>query len=166
MPIVRGTIAQVDWQVQQLRPSHAQYSANGPSSLIDGIRGTTNWRKGDWQGYWGEDFEAVIDLGKAQNLKQLSAGFLQDTRAWIVYPTKVQFYGSEDGSSYTLLGEVSNQIPANNYQVQTQELALQLKKKRKIRYVKVLAENSGTLPAWHVSAGEQAYIFVDEVVVK
>ena len=155
-----------NWQVQQLRPSHAQYSANGPSSLIDGIRGTTNWRKGDWQGYWGEDFEAVIDLGKAQKLKQLSAGFLQDTRAWIVYPTKVQFYGSEDGSSYTLLGEVSNQIPTNNYQVQTQELALQLKKKRKIRYVKVLAENSGTLPAWHVSAGEQAYIFVDEVVVK
>jgi hypothetical protein len=43
---------------------------------------------------------------------------------------------------------------------------LQLKKKRKIRYVKVLAENSGTLPAWHVSAGEQAYIFVDEMVVK
>ncbi|MDP2189155.1 MAG: GH92 family glycosyl hydrolase [Sphingobacteriaceae bacterium] len=153
------------WEVQQLTATHPQYGANGPSSLIDGIRGTTNWRKGDWQGYWGTDAVAVIDLGQVQRVRQLSAGFLQDTRAWIVFPKKLQFYGSVDGKSYALLGEVNNQIPASDYQVQTQQMVLRLKKKRKLRYIKVVAENYGPLPAGHVSEGEQAYIFVDEVVI-
>ena len=154
-----------NWQVQQLTLSHPQYKANGPNSLIDGIRGTTNWRKGDWQGYWGKNMEVVIDLGKSQKVQQLSAGFLQDSRAWIVFPTKVQFYGATDGKTFKLLGEVSNQVPANDYQVQTQEMVVKLSKKRKIRYVKVYAEHFGALPPWHVSAGEPAYIFVDEVRV-
>jgi predicted alpha-1,2-mannosidase len=153
------------WQVQQLTATHPQYGANGPSSLIDGISGTTNWRKGDWQGYWGENFEAVIDLGSVQPLKELSAGFLQDSRAWIVYPKKLQFYGSVDGKKFELLGEVTHAVPVSDEQVQQQQLVLKLKRKQKLRYIKVFAENYGALPAGHVSAGEQAYIFVDEVVI-
>ena len=34
------------------------------------------------------------------------------------------------------------------------------------KYIKVTARNFGPLPDWHVSAGQQAWVFVDEIIVK
>ena len=73
-----------------------QYHAGGPDGLIDGIEGTENWRKGDWQGYQGQDFEAVIDLQKKMPVNTVAASFLQDSRAWILMPAKVEYYVSDN----------------------------------------------------------------------
>ena len=153
------------WQVQQLRPTHPQYGANGPNSLIDGIRGSTNWRKGDWLGFWGEDAVAVIDLGSLQRITRLGAGFLQDSRAWILYPKQVQFYGSKDGESFELLGSVRNTHPVLDEELALKQLDITLKRAKKYRYIKLQAENYGDLPPKHISAGEPAYIFVDEIII-
>src|SRR5690606_10863107 len=53
-----------DYTIEIKSKFHSMYHAGGPEGLIDGIEGTTNWRKGDWQGYQNQDFEAVIDLQK------------------------------------------------------------------------------------------------------
>ncbi|HOI86312.1 MAG TPA: hypothetical protein PLV51_00475 [Lentimicrobium sp.] len=34
------------------------------------------------------------------------------------------------------------------------------------RYIKVRAKTFGTIPPWHLGAGGQAYIFVDEIMVE
>jgi hypothetical protein len=60
-----------------------QYHAGGTEGLIDGINGSTNWRKGDWQGYQSQDFEAIIDLQNVKEVSNFSATFLQDQRSWI-----------------------------------------------------------------------------------
>ena len=33
------------------------------------------------------------------------------------------------------------------------------------RYIKVFAKNYGKLPDWHLGAGGQAWIFVDEITI-
>jgi hypothetical protein len=43
-----------------------QYHAGGNDGLLDGIFGTTNWRKGDWQGYQSQDFEACSRFAKEE----------------------------------------------------------------------------------------------------
>jgi len=48
--------------------------------------------------------------------------------------------------------------------VQTE--TIQFNKPVVARYVKLIAQNYGKLPAWHLSAGENAYIFVDEIGIK
>ncbi|HSD13824.1 MAG TPA: GH92 family glycosyl hydrolase [Flavobacterium sp.] len=143
----------------------AQYHAGGPQGLLDGVLGTENWRKGDWQGYQGQNFEAVIDLRKTMNVHELSGRFLQDTRAWIVMPTKVEYYISNDNANFELVGSVSNTVAADDYTEQIKGFALNLKD-TKARYVKVKAYNYGKLPEWHQGAGGDAYIFVDEITVK
>src|SRR4029078_453901 len=45
-----------------------QYSGGGDFALIDGIRGTTNFSGGAWQGYQGRDLVAVVDLGRLQQV--------------------------------------------------------------------------------------------------
>jgi len=139
-----------------------QYHAGGPDGLLDGITGTENWRKGDWQGYQGQDFEAVIDLQKKMPVKSISARFLQDTRAWIVFPTKVEYYVSDDNVNFTLAESATNVIDAKDYTVRAASIVVGLRNTSG-RYVKVKAYNFGTLPEWHQGAGGEAFIFIDEI---
>ncbi|KGO91773.1 alpha-mannosidase [Flavobacterium subsaxonicum WB 4.1-42 = DSM 21790] len=143
----------------------AQYHAGGPDGLLDGIKGSTNWRKGDWQGYQGQDFEAVIDLQQPVEIRKIAANFLQDSRAWIVFPTKVAYYTSNDNVNFTLVKTVDNTIAAQDYTVQIQPLSATLPNTT-ARYIKIKAYNFGTLPAWHQGAGGDAFIFIDEIEVE
>lgn len=154
-----------NWTITIHSKYSPQYTAGGDKGIIDGIRGDSNWRKGDWQGYQSQDFECVVDLQKPTTIQEFNAGFLQDTRAWILMPTKVEYYTSNDNSNFTLAATVQNEVDAKDYRVQTKDLAAHISPTT-ARYVKVKAYNYGLLPAWHQGAGGGAYIFVDEVEVR
>jgi hypothetical protein len=141
-----------------------QYHAGGPEGLIDGIFGTENWRKGDWQGYQGQDFEAVIDLQKEISIHSVGATFLQDSRSWILMPTKVEYYISSDNSIFTLAGTISNDFDAKETENKIKNFKLD--KEMKTKYVKIKAYNFGKLPEWHQGAGGDAFIFVDEITIQ
>jgi hypothetical protein len=143
-----------------------QYHAGGPEGLLDGILGTENWRKGDWQGYQSQDFEAVVDLQEAKDITEISARFLQDQRSWILMPTKVDYYVSEDNVNFTYFGSVANTLDPKIEENQIQNFTFSETKGKKVRYVKVIAKNFGKLPEWHQGAGGDAFIFVDEITIK
>lgn len=154
------------WSVQLHSQYNKQYTAGGDEGLIDGIKGSTNWRKGDWQGYQSQDFECVIDLGKEQKITYCSAHFLQDSRAWILYPVKVEYYLSDNGKDFTLTEVLENKIGPDSMEVQIQNFEKYLAKPLKARYVKIKAYNYGKLPQWHQGYGGDAFIFVDEIEIK
>ncbi|WP_286925957.1 GH92 family glycosyl hydrolase [Flavobacterium sp. UBA4197] len=154
-----------NWTIALTSKYNPQYHAGGPEGLIDGILGTENWRKGDWQGYQGQDFEAVIDLKKQRPVSAITARFLQDSRAWIVMPVKVEFYLSDDNVNFKLAATVENTL---NPKV-TDNTIIPFKantKQAKARYVKIIAYNYGKLPEWHQGAGGDAYIFIDEIQIQ
>lgn len=142
-----------------------QYHAGGPEGLIDGILGNENWRKGDWQGYQGQDFEAVIDLQKETSINIIKGRFLQDSRSWILMPAKVEYYASNDGKTFILISTVNNDVQPQDTTTQIKSFDAALKD-IKARYIKVKAYNFGTLPQWHQGAGGEAFIFVDEITVE
>lgn len=154
-----------DYKISINSKVHPLYTAGGPEALLDGIKGTENWRKGDWQGYQGTDFEAIIDLKKPTTVTSVSAGFLQDARPWILFPKKVDVYVSRDGKDYKLFGTANLNVDAADETVQIKRVRLQ-SEFTNIRYVKLIAQNYGPLPQSHVSAGEPAYIFVDEITIE
>jgi hypothetical protein len=143
-----------------------QYHAGGPEGLLDGILGTENWRKGDWQGYQSQDFEAVVDLKEVKNITEISARFLQDQRSWILMPTKVDYYISEDNVNFTYFGSVVNTLDPKLEEITILNFTSNESKGKKARYVKVIAKNFGKLPEWHQGFGGDAFIFVDEILVK
>ena len=143
-----------------------QYHAGGPEGLIDGIHGTENWRKGDWQGYQSQDFEAVIDLQKEQAVSSFSANCLQDSRSWIEMPSKVEYYSSIDNVNFSLLGTVTNTISPREYENKIQDFQLKLDKAITAKYIKIKAYNFGKLPEWHQGVGGDAFIFIDEITIK
>jgi predicted alpha-1,2-mannosidase len=140
-----------------------QYSAEGAQSLIDGITGDTDWRKGGWIGVQGQDFECIVDLGKSKSISYVSLHCLQDTRSWIVFPKQVEFYISGNNKKYELIGTALPVAQPDNYTVSTGYFSKQLSKPGKGRYLKIVGRNFGTLPGWHAGSGGQAYIFADEL---
>lgn len=143
-----------------------QYHAGGPEGLLDGIHGTTNWRKGDWQGYQSQDFEAIVDMQAVKPVSNIKAFCLQDSRSWILMPSKVEYFSSLDGINFTLVGTVHNTIDPKNDTNSIQDFAFNLDKTLSARYIKVKAYNFGKLPDWHIGVGGDAFIFIDEIEIK
>jgi len=164
-----------NWSVAVKSTYSKQYSAGGDDAIVDGLHGDINWRKGNWQGYWEKDFEAIIDFKTEKEFSIISATFLQDLRAWIFFPTIVEFSISDDGVNYTSIGSIENtmnsttlknQMDIENENQQIKNFEIKLQQKTKGKLLKVKAVNYGTLPEWHPGAGGKAYIFIDEVEVK
>ncbi|MDP5027743.1 MAG: GH92 family glycosyl hydrolase, partial [Flavobacterium sp.] len=143
-----------------------QYHAGGPEGLLDGVLGTENWRKGDWQGYQSQDFEAVVDLKEVKNINKISARFLQDQRSWILMPTKVDYYISEDNVNFAYFCSLNNTLDPKLEENTILNFTSNETKGKKARYVKVIAKNFGKLPEWHQGFGGDAFIFVDEITIK
>ena len=142
-----------------------QYNAGGNEGLIDGIYGTKNWRKGDWQGYQGQDFECTIDLQKQQLVTSFSANCLQDSPSWILMPTKVDYYISSDSINFTLVGTVENTLPAMENDTKLNDFYFKTNQPLEARYIKIIATNYGKLPQDHQGFGGDAFIFIDEIAI-
>jgi hypothetical protein len=142
-----------------------QYHAGGNDGLLDGIFGNTNWRKGDWQGYQGQDFEAIVDLQQTKSISEIHSNYLQDQRSWILMPTKVEYYTSMDNINFTLVTTISNDVNPKQEENSIKDFSYTTKPIN-ARYVKVKAYNFGKLPEWHQGFGGDAFIFVDEITIK
>lgn len=145
-----------------------QYHAGGPDGLLDGIHGSENWRKGDWQGYQKQDFEAIVDLQTEKVISNFSATFLQDQRSWILMPTKVEYYVSNDNVNFTLVGTIKNTLDPKVDENTVRDFPFIAEKEIKAKYIKVKAYNYGKLPEWHLGYpyDGDAYIFIDEITFK
>ena len=143
-----------------------QYHAGGTEALIDGILGTENWKKGEWHGYQSQDFEAVIDLQTNKEISTLRANFLQDSRSWILMPTELEFLVSNDNTNFIPAGTLKIEENPKETEIFTKNYGINLAKPQKARYVKIIAKNFGKLPEWHQGFGGDAFIFIDEIMVK
>ena len=141
-----------------------QYEAGGAKALIDHLRGGENFRTGAWQGYYGVDLIATVDLGQPKYINRLAGSFLQEAYSWIWMPTEVEYFVSDDGQSFRSVGKVMNEVPADADGAFVQEMSV--RPRTDARYVKMVAKTIGTCPEGHVGAGQKAWIFCDELVIE
>ena len=80
------------------------------STLVDGVLGTGGFLDDTWRGFEGLDFSATLDLGKSQNLSELTAGFLSDHGSWIFLPRAVTFSVSDDGNAFRPVGTMKYSV--------------------------------------------------------
>ncbi len=153
-----------DWAVKLRTPFEQQYAADGAEGLIDGIRGTLNWHKGNWQGYQKNNLDAIIDMKQAGKISKVTTGFLQDTRAWIVMPSKLLIETSVDGKNYQQVYSGSGFLPVDNLDPQIKNIEAVFPELT-ARYIRIKAEQFGKLPSWHEGAGGDTHIFVDEIII-
>ncbi|MDI1354884.1 MAG: GH92 family glycosyl hydrolase [bacterium] len=146
--------------------ANSQYAAEGAQTLIDGIELSTNWRKGNWLGYQGQDFSCTIDLKEKKDISYMRLDCLQDTRSWILFPSRVNFYSSSDNKTFNQIDGVDTPVEPTDLKVQLGKFEKYFQKPVNTRYLKIIAQNYGKLPDWHEGKGGDAFIFVGELEVK
>ena len=143
------------------------YNAGGNNALIDGIRGTANFRTGTWQGYHNRNVIATVDLGKIQDISEVEVNFLEDQGSWIFFPTEVTIMVSIDGKNFQTFKNqtIGTPTPTDEVAIKTIKGEKQL---TKIRYVKLIAKTLGPVPEWHKGHPYKghSWVFVDEITIK
>jgi hexosaminidase len=160
----------VEADVTVVPPASSPYSRGGDAALVDGIRGSIDRRGGDWQGYEEQDFEATIDLGTPTPIQEVKVGFLQNSGSRVFLPTGAEISVSEDGVTFESLGIWTHEIPWNAYTAQRHffeaRAASEGEEPPTARFVRVRAMNRGLTPTGHSRAGEPAWLYVDEIIVR
>ncbi len=153
------------WEVSYETPYSNQYTAGGNDGLIDLLRGNESFSSGRWQGYYGDDFIATLDMKENRDIKSVKIGMLQSPYSWIWFPKSIRISISEDGQHYVEAGIIKNDYPLNSSGTTIKDFELSGLQKN-ARYIRIQAENIGVCPDWHVGAGEKAWIFMDEIIVE
>lgn len=164
-----------DWTVKVLSGYSTQYTGGGENAIIDGIRGSVNFASGEWQGIQGRPYEAVIDLQRETEIREVGASFLQVAGPWIWIPARIEFEASSDGSDFTPIATIDPKFSTSEMTPTIKEFRSTTLSPRgshlaaspfpRARYVRVRAHNIGKIPSWHPGAGGDPWIFIDEVFV-
>ena len=156
-----------DKHVTYLTQPAPQYIENGPEGMVDRIYGTTNYRIGGWQG-WQQDMVVMVELDREQTIHAVGVYCLENMRSWIFFPTLVSVEYSTDGRQWHPYGSVQNTLFAATHERQEESVThtFEVTGKERAKYIKITAKNYGSLPQWHISAGEQAWLFVSEIIVR
>ncbi len=154
-----------DWTVKVLSGYSPQYTGGGENAIVDGIRGNKNFASGEWQGIQGKPYEAVVDLRRPTDISEVGASFLQVAGPWIWMPDRIEFEVSADGKNFTRVADITPYFPQKEMEPTIRGYSQKITP-TKARYVRIRAHNFGKIPSWHLGAGGDPWIFIDEVFIR
>lgn len=146
-------------------PPRSAATQKGPSRLVDGLRGTDNWRDGRWQSYQRETVEIVLDLGDKKAIQELEIHFLAFPEGGIFLPRSVEFSGSNQDKNYSLIEKRELSALTNTPTPQIETLRLN-PSRVKARYLRLKIEAWSTIPAGFPNEGQAATLLIDEWIVR
>ncbi len=151
-------------KVTYVNPVSNYYQADGPNSLVDGIRGTYAVGK-YWHGFSGKDLIATVDMGTAKSITKVTLGCLQHYRDWIFLPIDVKFEISKDGTNFKEAGNVHNTISPNETNALIRDFSVNFPAEA-VRFIRVTAKILPAAPKGHPGEGKPVWIFADEIIAE
>jgi len=150
--------------IKFLSPDATTLPATAPKMLTDGIRGSHDYGY-NWLSFTGKDLEVIVDLEEAKSVHRIESAYYQYGFWRRLFPKKVEYYVSNDGDKFELVGAVENTLPIDQYGGQQRDFISEFPAKN-ARYIKVKAYTIGNTPEWHPGAGRPANMLIDEIVVE
>ncbi len=147
-----------------ISPDSTRLRPNAGKMLTDGIRGGHDYAY-NWLAFSGQNLEVIIDLEEVTEVHRMESAYFQYGYWLRLFPEKVEYFVSEDGKDYDIVGSVQNTLPIDQYGGQQRDFIAEFEP-RNARYIKVIAHTIGNTPDWHPGAGRPANILVDEIVVE
>jgi hexosaminidase len=138
------------------------YNKGGNSAWVNGCLGNDEQFSDDeWLGWEAKSFNGTIDFGSSTNLSSLETRFFHKPSSWVWIAKKVIIQVSDDGTNFKTVAEKDVPVPtkdgAANFSISWQPVT--------VRYMRIIAEPFGKIPAGNTGAGDEAWLFVDEMVI-
>jgi hypothetical protein len=158
-----------DWTAQITSGNpNPQYNP-GSESIVDGVLGDVDWRKGEWTGVQGEDLVVELRSSTKRVGKEIEVeiGLLKDIKSWIALPSTIEVVAHfANGQSST--GRINLQFRSLSEEPSTilrGLVVLKSRKKSELTSVTVRMSNPGGMPEWHPGKGGASFIFLDEITL-
>lgn len=141
-----------------------KYTGGGDSTLTDGITGYIDFSHGAWQGFLGQDFSATIVFDKKIKVSEIAMGYLENENSWIFAPDTVVISYSVDGKKFIKLSEICNSERPSSEKIRRGEFLVSCN--TKMRAIKIEVTAKKVCPEGHPGAGQPAWLFLDEIIVR
>ncbi|MFD0762090.1 sulfatase-like hydrolase/transferase [Lutibacter aestuarii] len=130
--------------------------------LIDGKFGYADFSTGQWIGVEGKNVELIIDLKNSEPISEVGINYLSSAGNWIFPPQEFEVSFSEDGKKFKNLKSVKIKQTKQQNSIDYASLSTS----QKSRFVKITIKGIGVCPDWHTGAGNPAWFFIDELIIK
>lgn len=151
-------------KIQLKHQPSLQYTFDGAQMLVDGLYASEVYSDGRWLGFKGTDIDAIIDMGEPTEISYLGMNLNINIPNWIMNGARMSIQASDNGTTFREIA--SKDMPklkeGDPIEIKLEELEFQPVTSR---YFRVILTNE-PLPEWHGAAGQDAFIFIDEIIMK
>ncbi|EJX08416.1 beta-hexosaminidase [gut metagenome] len=146
------------------QPVNNQYKFNGESTLVDGLKGSANYKTGRWIAFYKNDMDVTIDLQQPTEISRVALSTCVEKGDWVFDARGLTVEVSADGKNFKKVASESYPVMKENDKngVYNHELTFD---SVQARYVRVIAPTEQHMPAWHGGKGNPAFLFVDEIEI-
>lgn len=145
------------------KPSH-RYPGGSTYALTDGFLASLEFTDESWMGFHGDELEVVIDLEEPKKVLNVEMNFLSNQASWIFLPESISIYAGNAPDNLKLIKKEKFFAPEKDLSVDKHTYCYS--GNFNARYIKVIAHSIGKCPEWHPGTGENAWLFVDEIIIK
>lgn len=149
--------------VALLAPPNPRYKARGAHALHDLESGGSNHADGKWLGFHGEPVTAVLSFDKATDIHTIGISIKQDYGRHIYPPQEVDLWGGTDSTDTRLLAQFRPELSTGPSPTLMLEIPVA---GHNVRYLRVEAKPFLPIPTGYPAAGNPAWIFVDEIIIR
>ena len=147
-------------EVHFLSQPSVEFSAKGTSSLIDGIRGHTDYNI-NWVGWYGNNAEIEI-ITKKLKFNRIIIHFLDNQKSWIFIPKKITVFGYKNKKWYPINEKIFVDLE-EIYDVKLNQIEIVDKNFSGLEKIKIVAQNQDDLPVWRKRKNKKPMIMIDEI---
>ena len=133
---------------------HEKYNHNGDLGLTDGVVGKKPWKGNEWLGFNEDTIRFTLDMETVTKFNMIQIETLNDPGSWIYRPESFQIQISSNGKKYKniAISKLSGDL-------------IEVKKKMKARFVKVVIFNKELIPQGQTGAGFTPWTFINEIIL-
>ena len=142
-------------------PPSEYYKGDGAFTLVNGINGDQAKHGFNWLGWSGKDLDAVVDFEKKESFSEINFQAVNKPESWIYLPKQILVFISNDGINFSNVSTLStDEILKSGGKINIHF------QKQESRFVKIVSECSGKIAEGKPGAGENAWMFIDEISIR
>lgn len=166
----RPSIVDVKWhkamgcEIALKNEPNQAYPGYGALSLINGIRGSQEKYSGnEWLGFSGESMDATLNFDSTIDIESIQVSTFNSPGQWIYPPKSIDVWVKTITKDEFEKVDIQEKLDNVKHKIHSQELMLN---KKDVVAIRVLAMDHGVIAEGNQGAGNRAWLFIDEIVVR
>ena len=144
-------------------PPSDRYKGDLVNSLFDGQKGRADVWDLSWLGFNNTYLDVEMEFANPQDINSLELSIWYNPNSWFFPPGEVEIWAATDENQWELKHQSKLALRKKSHPAGLERIPLPFNIQG-VERLKLIARPA-LLPPWHTSAGQKAWIMIDEVVI-